>query len=72
MHSYPEDLRYTQEHEWVRSEGDVCTVGITAYAAEQLGDVTYVELPEVGAVLAKGAEAAIVESVKKAMKRIGG
>ena len=63
---YPEDLRYTQEHEWVRSEGDVCTVGITAYAAEQLGDVTYVELPEVGAVLAKGAEAAIVESVKAA------
>ncbi len=63
---YPEDLRYTQEHEWVRAEGDACTVGITAYAAEQLGDVTYVELPEVGAALAKGAEAATVESVKAA------
>ncbi len=63
---YPEDLRYTQEHEWIRSEGDACTVGITAYAAEQLGDVTYVELPEVGAALAKGAEAATVESVKAA------
>ena len=63
---YPEDLRYTQEHEWVRVEGDACTVGITAYAAEQLGDVTYVELPEVGTALAKGAEAATVESVKAA------
>ena len=62
----PEDLRYTQEHEWVRAEGDACTVGITAYAAEQLGDVTYVELPEVGTALAKGAEAATVESVKAA------
>lgn len=63
---YPEDLRYTKEHEWVRAEGDACTVGITAYAAEQLGDVTYVELPEVGTALAKGAEAATVESVKAA------
>ena len=63
---YPEDLRYTQEHEWVRPEGDFCTVGITTYAAEQLGDVTYVELPKVGTVLAKGEEAATVESVKAA------
>ncbi len=63
---YPEDLRYTREHEWIRTEGDACTIGITAYAAEQLGDVTYVELPEVGTALAKGAEAATVESVKAA------
>lgn len=63
---YPEELRYTEEHEWVRDEAGVYTVGITAFAAEQLGDVTYVELPETGARLAKGGEAATVESVKAA------
>lgn len=63
---FPEELKYTEEHEWVRDEGGSCALGITAYAAEQLGDITYVELPEVGAKLAKGAEAGAVESVKAA------
>ena len=63
---YPEELRYTEEHEWIRDDGGVYTVGITAYAAEQLGDVTYVELPEVGVRLAQGGEAGTVESVKAA------
>ena len=44
----PQDLRYTKEHEWVRVEGDLATVGITDYAAEQLGDIVFVELPELG------------------------
>jgi glycine cleavage system H protein len=58
--------RYSRDHEWIRLEGDIATVGITDYAQEQLGDVVYVELPEVGKSLAKGAEAAVVESVKAA------
>ena len=58
--------RYTRDHEWVRLEGDIATVGISHYAQEQLGDVVYVELPEIGKKLAKGAEAAVVESVKAA------
>jgi glycine cleavage system H protein len=57
---------YTKDHEWVRVEGDTATVGITAYAAEQLGDVVFVELPEVGKTLKKGDGAAVVESVKAA------
>lgn len=63
---YPENLKYTNEHEWVRADGDVYTVGITDYAAEQLGDVTYVELPEVGKAVKQHGEAATVESVKAA------
>lgn len=63
---YPDDRRYTTDHEWVRAEGGVCTIGITSFATEQLGDVTYVELPEVGATFESGAEAATVESVKAA------
>lgn len=63
---YPEELKYTNEHEWVRADGDVYTVGITDYAAEQLGDVTYVELPEVGKEVKQHGEAATVESVKAA------
>jgi glycine cleavage system H protein len=59
-------LRYTKEHEWVRLDGDVATVGISEHAQEQLGDVVYVELPAVGKTLDKGAEAAVVESVKAA------
>ena len=59
-------IRYSRDHEWVRPEGDVIVVGITDYAQEQLGDVVYVELPEVGKKLAKGAEAAVIESVKAA------
>jgi glycine cleavage system H protein len=60
------DLRYTKEHEWVRVEGDVAVVGISDYAQKQLGDVVYVELPEVGKVLDRSAQAAVVESVKAA------
>lgn len=58
--------RYTRDHEWIRLDGDTATVGISDYAQEQLGDIVFVELPEVGKKLAKGAEAAVVESVKAA------
>ncbi|WP_119462120.1 glycine cleavage system protein GcvH [Rhodospirillaceae bacterium SYSU D60014] len=58
--------RYTEEHEWIRVDGDVGTMGITVYAQEQLGDVVYVELPEVGRKVEKGKEMAVVESVKAA------
>jgi glycine cleavage system H protein len=57
---------YTKDHEWVRIDGDTATVGITSYAAEQLGDVVYVELPEAGRSVKKGEGAAVVESVKAA------
>jgi glycine cleavage system H protein len=60
------ETRYTDQHEWIRLEGDEGTVGITRFAAEQLGDVVFVEVPEIGKVLAKGGEAAVVESVKAA------
>lgn len=60
------DLRYTEQHEWVRVEGEVATVGISAYAAEQLGDVVYVELPEAGRQVEQSGEIAVVESVKAA------
>ena len=59
-------LKYSKDHEWVRVEGDVGTVGISDYAQEQLGDVVYVELPEVGRTVAQNEEAAVVESVKAA------
>ena len=59
-----EDLRYTKEHEWVRVEGDVAIVGITDYAAHQLGDIVFVELPEIGRVLTQFAAVGVVESVK--------
>ncbi|WP_454849563.1 glycine cleavage system protein GcvH [Rhizobium binxianense] len=59
-------LKFTQEHEWLKLEGDVATVGITNYAVEQLGDLVFVELPEVGAAFSKGDDAATVESVKAA------
>ena len=60
------EVRYTDQHEWVRVDGDEATVGITKYAAEQLGDVVYVELPEIGRKVGAGGEAAVVESVKAA------
>ena len=60
------DLYYTEDHEWLRVEGDVATVGITDYAQEQLGDLVFVELPEVGRALKKGDTAVVVESVKAA------
>ena len=60
------DLKYTGEHEWVMVEGDIATIGISGFAQDQLGDVVFVELPERGSVLAKGDEAAVIESVKAA------
>ncbi len=57
---------FTDEHEWIDIEGDTATVGITDYAQEQLGDIVFVELPEVGAMLDKAGDAAVVESVKAA------
>ena len=59
-------VRYTKDHEYVRLEGDTAIVGITDYAQQQLGDVVFVELPEVGKTVEKGSEAAVVESVKAA------
>ena len=59
-------VKYTKDHEWVRIEGDTVVVGITDYAQSQLGDVVYVELPEIGRRVQKGKEAAVVESVKAA------
>jgi glycine cleavage system H protein len=60
----PQDLRYTKDHEWVRLAADEATVGITAFAAEQLGDIVFVELPAVGRLLAAAATFGVVESVK--------
>ena len=60
------ETRFTDQHEWVRIEGDEATVGITKYATEQLGDVVFVELPEKGRKVVTGGEAAVVESVKAA------
>lgn len=59
-------ILYTKEHEWIRTEGDEAAVGISAYAQEQLGDIVFVELPEIGKQLKKGDIAAVVESVKAA------
>lgn len=59
-------MKYTQEHEWLRAEASVITVGITQHAATQLGDVVFVELPEVGTMVASGDEAVVIESVKAA------
>ena len=58
--------RYTKDHEWIRLDGDVATVGITEHAQSQLGDIVYVELPEIGRKVEKGGDAAVVESVKAA------
>ena len=60
------ELRYTEEHEWVRIDGDIATCGVSDHAQEQLGDVVFVELPEVGRALAKDDDCAVVESVKAA------
>ena len=60
------ELRYTSEHEWIQMDGDIATVGISQYAQEQLGDVVYVELPEIGRRVAPGDDMAVVESVKAA------
>jgi glycine cleavage system H protein len=60
----PTDLRYTKEHEWVRVDGDVATIGITGHAADQLGDIVFVELPAAGRALEQFATFGVVESVK--------
>ena len=62
--NFPDDVRYAESHEWARSEGDTIKVGITDYAQDQLGDIVFVELPEVGDTLDKGQEFGTVESVK--------
>jgi glycine cleavage system H protein len=61
---YPKDRRYTQEHEWVLKEGEAVKVGITHFAQDQLGDIVYVEVPEVGRTVAKGDVIGSIESVK--------
>ncbi len=60
----PDDRRYSREHEWVRVDGSVAVIGITSFAADELGDIVYVELPEVGASLAQFGSFGVVESVK--------
>ncbi len=62
--SVPEELQYTKSHEWVRTEGDTATIGITDHAQDELGDVVFVELPEVGATFDAGDSFGTVESVK--------
>jgi len=62
--SYPDDLRYSKEHEWVRVEGSRATIGITSFAADELGDIVFVELPEMGAALTQFGTFGVVESVK--------
>jgi glycine cleavage system H protein len=61
---YPEQLRYTKEHEWVGLEGEIATVGITDHAQQELGDIVYVELPKLGARVGQGSTLGSVESVK--------
>ncbi len=61
---YPEDRRYSKEHEWVRLEGELATIGITDFAQSQLGDVVFLELPEVGSAIKAGEQFGTVESVK--------
>src|SRR5207302_10027092 len=62
--AYPQDLKYTKEHEWIRAENGAATVGITDYAQGSLGDIVFVELPKTGAELAQGKSFGTVESVK--------
>ncbi|HSK94588.1 MAG TPA: glycine cleavage system protein GcvH [Candidatus Angelobacter sp.] len=62
--AYPDDLRYSKEHEWVRVEDDTATIGITSFAADELGDIVFVELPEVGSSLTQFGTFGVVESVK--------
>jgi len=60
------DMKFTEDHEWVRVDGNSATIGITDYAQEQLGDIVFVDLPETGATIAQGDDVAVVESVKAA------
>ncbi len=63
-HSFPDDCRYSESHEYVRPEGDLVRLGISSFAVDQLGDIVFVELPAVGAALARGTSFGSVESVK--------
>ena len=62
--SYPTDLRYTKDHEWIRIEGETGRIGVTDYAQQQLGDIVFVDLPEAGSALTKGEQFGSIESVK--------
>ncbi len=64
MPTYPDDLRYSREHEWVRAQGTSATIGITTFAADELGDIVYLDLPAVGTRLERSATFGVVESVK--------
>jgi glycine cleavage system H protein len=64
MNTYPENFRYTKEHEWVRVEGDTATAGITFHAQKELGDIVYADLPKVGTIVEQGKSIGSVESVK--------
>jgi len=64
IHLYPADLKYSKEHEWIKADGNIATIGITAHAQNELGDIVYVELPKIGAKLAEMQEFGVVESVK--------
>lgn len=63
-YEFPDELKYLQTHEWIRIEDNIATIGITDYAQHQLGDIVYIELPEIGIVLQKGDNVAEIESVK--------
>jgi glycine cleavage system H protein len=63
-YNFPSELKYLQTHEWVRIEDKIATIGITDYAQHQLGDIVYIELPEIGTTLEKGSNVAEIESVK--------
>jgi glycine cleavage system H protein len=62
--TYPDDLHYSKDHEWVRADGSTASIGITSFAADELGDIVFVELPEVGSALKQFATFGVVESVK--------
>ena len=62
--AYPDDLRYSKEHEWVRADDGTATIGITSFAADELGDIVFIELPEVGGQLTQFGTFGVVESVK--------
>ncbi len=66
MMEFPKDLRYTAEHEWTRQDGELVVIGITDHAQHELGDVVYVELPEVGSQVTQGSPFGVIESVKAA------
>ena len=63
-YEFPDELKYLQTHEWIRIEDNIATIGITDYAQHQLGDIVYIELPEIGTALKKGSNVAEIESVK--------